>query len=400
MNVLPFETIHLHAGNLRVSSPDMRRKAKIRMWKCDKCGEQNEDQFDACWKCAESPEGLESENSPQEAQDDQQWDPNDHVAVNQRRPACITVLAVMQYANAGLILGAGVVCLFGAKAAAALFTVLHRPATPEDPGSYHFWGLWLLASCSLLISILIYILARALWRLKNWARLFLVVFSILDLRFGDVPFAFGPFHLFVPAGPGFALAGRVLSFLLILYLLSPGVRHAFDRTVPLRRWLVPVAAALGLISLGFDLYKSKPEIQAIRWHLRHGDRASVNGVSFPIYYWHAPLQKSDGADLTIDDRPGPLRSMDSVASIQIRGFRDDDYYSRLNGGQRLEEGFRARRHNATRRFQIKVGKQSLSCLDIPFAGTECYGDGPIYSVSFVGGDHPWSGFTRMMAEAR
>jgi hypothetical protein len=29
------------------------------MWKCEQCGEQIEDQFDTCWKCAGSPDEPE-----------------------------------------------------------------------------------------------------------------------------------------------------------------------------------------------------------------------------------------------------------------------------------------------------------------------------------------------------
>ncbi len=41
------------------------------MWKCGKCGEQNEDQFEACWKCQEQGEAID----PEETQLDVLFDP-------------------------------------------------------------------------------------------------------------------------------------------------------------------------------------------------------------------------------------------------------------------------------------------------------------------------------------
>lgn len=34
------------------------------MWRCPHCGEQNEDQFDSCWKCAKTGPNGDSESAP------------------------------------------------------------------------------------------------------------------------------------------------------------------------------------------------------------------------------------------------------------------------------------------------------------------------------------------------
>ena len=41
------------------------------MWQCAKCGEQNDDQFEACWNCKEAVEGID----PDETQLDILFDP-------------------------------------------------------------------------------------------------------------------------------------------------------------------------------------------------------------------------------------------------------------------------------------------------------------------------------------
>jgi hypothetical protein len=171
----------------------------------------------------------------------------------------------------------------------------------------------------------------------------------------------------------------------------------------LRRWLLPAAAALGLFSLGLDLYRSGPEIRAIRWHMRHGDRVSVNGVSFPVYYWNVPLQHRDGRDLTIHDEPGPLRSGDRSGYIEIKGYQEEG--GNLSIEQLVDsrsQSYQKAGYTELKRFQFQIGKQSLSCVQNTFFSTSiyCYGDGPVYSVFFTGGDRSLARFTRMMAEAR
>lgn len=51
------------------------------MWQCVNCGEKNEDQFEACWKCQERPE--EPDPDPEETQLDILFDPEKPQAVGE-----------------------------------------------------------------------------------------------------------------------------------------------------------------------------------------------------------------------------------------------------------------------------------------------------------------------------
>jgi len=81
------------------------------MWKCEKCGEEIEDQFDSCWKC--TPVRVEPETE----------DPAEPTGP---RPAGITVLAALECFSAVCLLVIGVIFLFGPKVAKAVFSVLNH----------------------------------------------------------------------------------------------------------------------------------------------------------------------------------------------------------------------------------------------------------------------------------
>ncbi len=354
------------------------------MWKCEKCGEEIEDQFDSCWKC--TPVRVEPEAE----------DPAEPTGP---RPAGITVLAALQCSSAVFFLVIGIICLFGPKAAKALFSVLNHAL--HLPSSFAWLISFVIALFFFLGSGIFYLFARGLWQVKNWARLWTLGFAILNLVNGGPSFL-GPFNFLIPTGVASAILNRICNFLLIVYLLSPGVRNAFAPTAPLRRWLLPAAVALGLCSMSFDLYQSKSEIRALQWHLRHGDRAGVNGVSFPIYYWYAPGERPDGLNLGIDDTPGPLRPGDDSAWIQIKGYREggDDLSAEQLVDRRVGED---RKSGFTvEKFRLLVGTEAMTCSRKIFRSTiiDCYGDGPIYSVYFNGDTRSLDRFTRMMAGAR
>jgi hypothetical protein len=244
-----------------------------------------------------------------------------------------------------------------------------------------------------------FFLGTGLWMLKNQARIITILLSLPIA--GMVPSALGIVSVFFPL-PGTALAGYALSFFLCLYLISPQVRTAFGVTAPRKKWLIPAVSVVAIASLSYDLYRSGREFQAIRWHMRSGDRVHVNGVAFPVYYWYTPIQDCAGADFTIEDRPGPLRKKDAFgAYIKVAGISPSLSLNIEKEIDEQEQGLERAGYKVTR-FPMRVSKETLSCLgttDIVSHRIDCYGDGPIASVFFSGGNRSLDRFHRMMAQA-
>lgn len=320
-----------------------------------------------------------------------------------RRPAGITVLAVFQFMSAAVVLGFAVACLSGRKAMLVLSAVLERMRTPEFPCSKTDWNSIGIAFVCFLLAILFFLFARGLWRLKNWARQVSVLFCLLDIIFGGLPSALGPAGMLIPANPLTYLAGRILSFLLLWYLFSPNVRTAFGVTEPRGKWLVPASALLTLAAFAYDFWHSGPELNAIRWHMHHGDQVTVNGVSFPVYYWYAPRLEDDGRGFEIKDEPGPMRPKEIGGVIRVSGRKQAD--ESMSSDQLIDmqiQDYRKAHYPEPRRFQMQIAKQTLTCVEGGILGhrIDCYGTGPIASIFFTGGDRALMRFNTMMAESR
>jgi hypothetical protein len=136
------------------------------------------------------------------------------------------------------------------------------------------------------------------------------------------------------------------------------------------------------------------------WHFRHGDSIIVNGVTFPVYYWYAPIDRKD--EFAVHDIPGPLRPTNDIYagfSIEGRRIKNSTWISR----ERTEE------ENPIggippNRFQIKIVSESLECSEIrdahlPGPTLSCSGDGPIYHIFFIGDDNALARFKRTLAAA-
>lgn len=168
----------------------------------------------------------------------------------------------------------------------------------------------------------------------------------------------------------------------------------------IRRWNL-FATGLVLILLSTGLAKSGPEINAIRWHHENGDRVVIHGISFPIYFWYAPKVSED--KLVIWDVPGPLRPTDDdFTSIHISWIKDDPFASldrltELSAAQRAREkasSFERAGYQNVQIFSRRYLDQDFACvreLDprLHQPGEQggsftCYGDGPIYLISFAG----------------
>lgn len=140
--------------------------------------------------------------------------------------------------------------------------------------------------------------------------------------------------------------------------------------------------------------------------MRYGNQVAVNGVSFPVYVWHAPKVDPKCPGFTIDDEPGPLRPDDKSGSmyLTVLGYKEEDDEG-LTVDQLVEnklQSFKKSGYTDLSTFHIQVVKQSLNCMKehLYASAIYCYGDGPIYSVYFTGGEEGLSHFNQMMSEAK
>jgi hypothetical protein len=161
-----------------------------------------------------------------------------------------------------------------------------------------------------------------------------------------------------------------------------------------------VLLALFVLGLGLDLTKSGPEFRAIAWHFRHGNSINVNGVTFPVYYWYAPIDRRD--EFAVHDIPGPLRPENDIyAGFSIDGRRIE------NDTKTWEESAERENHKTGVRpdsYQLKIVSENLKCLEtrdthLPGPTLSCYGDGPIYRIFFIGDDNALARFKRTLAAA-
>jgi hypothetical protein len=324
----------------------------------------------------------------------------DHV--NPRRPTIITLLAVSDDLVAAFLLGCAVVCLLPEHARSVGFSLLGSLFRSDSLSGLGRLGPSSLALICLLLAVPYGLIGIGLWKLRNWARVVTIVLTVPIS--GTLPSALGVINGFFPV-PVPYLLGYVLSFMLFLYLVSPGVRTVFGVTAARRKWLIPAVSTLVLSCLIYDLYRSDREFDAMRWHMRNGDRVSVNGVTFPVYYWYEPVQERSERGFTISDEPGPLRKRDAFAA-RISVKSDADVTRTSSVGQRIDDeirGYTRSGYTDVDRFQLRVAGQTLACMrtsDVVTHHIDCYGDGPISSVSFVGGNRSLDRFQRMMAEAR
>ena len=167
------------------------------------------------------------------------------------------------------------------------------------------------------------------------------------------------------------------------------------------------ALVLLLFALGLPvtLMKSGFELKAIVWHCRHGNSVSVNGVTFPVYYWYVPDVRSDR--LVVFDQPGPLRpTNDTFTTFTINGRHDkDDVGTPQELAQRMVDHYKSRGYRGVSTVQQRIRSQTLECMeehDDLLSGwvISCYGDGPIYSVFFTGNDESLDRLKQTLAEAK
>ena len=312
-------------------------------------------------------------------------------------------MASVYAGDAAWALLAGVSYVLAPKMMTAVLKVLypllyHNGFPPEAIGDRMLF----LLICAL-SGALFYIVARGLWRLKNWARLIAIVFFVGDAFGPRWSTDFSPAAGLLPVGPLSTILKGLLCLSVILYLVSPHVRQAFGMDHSGRTSQI-VVSVVAVVILAFVIRKSGPELDAIRWHREHGNQVSINGVVFPIYRWNAARVSENGSSLEISDEPGPLRRADGNGFIEVFGKKTEAE----NGStvaQLVDE--KVREHETVgykkhTQFLLPVGKQMMSCVETPELGDSiyCYGDGPIYFSFYTGEGKARGRFENMMTEAR
>lgn len=338
-----------------------------------------------------------------------------------RRPAGITLLAVLNFFGASQSFGLALGFLLAPHALSTLLFWLDNSQSLFTPDEYSLGQRFMYASLACLAGVLLLIYARGFWRLKNWARVICIFFSILGLgaRLGDdlspLPYllserlapALWPYSHFVTSGLLGTLLNFTASVIVITYLLRPSVKEAFGANSAEWKWIAAVTV-FALVVLGQAFYKSGPELAAIRWHAKHGDTVVVNGISFPIDYWSVPDLLPNESGVTIDNSPGPLRPKRNNHRIfvEVLGFKAEDERD-LTVNERLErkvQSYHRSHYEKLTQFQLEIAKQTLYCVhenEFGFGGSlYCFGDGPIYSVYFTGSSSSLDRFRSMMAESK
>lgn len=336
-----------------------------------------------------------------------------------RRPIGVTILAALNLVEALLCLPLAIGVLVETPKVLAFLYWL-EDMQPYDPATHPFGNRIAIALLYCCVGAVLFVYARGFWRLRNWARVVCIFFSILSVvdngpsgSVSSLPYvlsdklarALWPHSHFVTNGLLGVAIGRILSAAVLVYLLRPSIKKAFGANPTEWKWMTAVAA-VALLMAGRSLYKSRPELDAIRWHAQHGDQVVVNGVTFPVYYWYAPTVFGSNSGFMIHDDPGPLRPQegDRDAVISVSGCQEDD--KDLTPQQRVNQqvqGFERSHYKNLTLFQLQVARQTLQCVnEHDFVGgtTYCYGNGPIYSVWFVGNDTSSARFRSMMAKAK
>ena len=353
---------------------------------CPCCHKPLPDAADANQLCSECSRALDTgvdESSPEPSPQQ----PALQESPAAKRPLIITILAIQGFLTAAAVFLVAIIVLTSAKVTALMGISLSFDVRVK--GSLE----------CLLIALLIFLVGKGLWRLRNLARLILIAILMLEVMSGG-ELLFWPLSIIFQTDPVLQILWRVLTFAMVCYLFSPSVKTAFEVSDLRWRWLY-ACAALALVSLSFALYHSTAEFEAWRWHRQHGNQISFAGVTFPVYRWYFPQELTDGG-FSIRDEPGPLRPNDRFAFIKVESCREDCTLTPRQLAEKQFESWETAGYTKMKFVQRQIRGETLECVDESMFAliVDCYGRGPIGHVSFGGNKSSYKRLVQMLAEAR
>ena len=140
------------------------------------------------------------------------------IAVEKKVPTLVKIISVLYYIGAVFIVIFGILLIAGAGFISSLLSGFNIPVLGAI-GS----GLFIVAGVvMLLLGILEFFIARGLWKGRNWARIFVIIFSIIGILWAVFGFIQGSF---MNSAISLVLSGLIGGYL----LFSHGVKEAFSR---------------------------------------------------------------------------------------------------------------------------------------------------------------------------
>lgn len=158
-----------------------------------------------------------------------------------QRPTGVTILAVLNFLSAALLVLVGIGLLLGGSMLGAAL----GQASGESGAAAGGLGVGMLVGAFGAVFCLIFAAISALmgwgmWTLKNWARIVTIVFAAIGALMQGISILTSLVHFnLVPIVFGLIVGG--IDALIVWYLLQPHVKAAFEHTAP-----PPVASAAGV----------------------------------------------------------------------------------------------------------------------------------------------------------
>ena len=144
------------------------------------------------------------------------------------RPVGVTVISIFHYLCAMLCILTGIAFIVGGSLLGAIMSSALSQSGSQAPGAGLMAGLGAVAAVMFfLFGAIAALLGWGLWALKNWARIIVIVFSVLDVLlcgFG-VLFALVHFNVLSVVWNGFWLA---IYGGIVWYLMQPAVKQVFE----------------------------------------------------------------------------------------------------------------------------------------------------------------------------
>jgi hypothetical protein len=144
-----------------------------------------------------------------------------------QRPTGVTIIAVLDFIGAGFCVIGGLLMFMGGSIVASIFSAAAaNGAAGAAPAAGIMGSIGVIAGViALLLAAFAVAVALGLLKLKNWARVTTIVFSVLGLLGNLNGFRAGMSSALV--GP---VIGLALNIWIIWYMLQPHVKAAFGQT--------------------------------------------------------------------------------------------------------------------------------------------------------------------------